>query len=140
VYALKLKQFVFSNEYVNTGIKEIDDEIRGNYPRVRISLQSGSGSFTQDEVLYQGANVEYSTASAYVSEMYANASVDIYFVQGQFVSGNVKGATSNAQWIINVYDSPSMNTVFEDIVDNDRLESASDSIIDFTEQNPFGEV
>jgi len=140
VYALKLKQFVFSNEYINTGVKEIDDQIRGNYPRVRISLQSGSGSFTQDEVLYQGANVEYSTASAYVSEMYANASVDIYFVQGQFVSGNVKGATSNAQWIINVYDSPSMNTVFEDIVDNDRLESASDSIIDFTEQNPFGEV
>jgi hypothetical protein len=33
-----------------------------------------------------------------------------------------------------------MNTVFEDIADNDRLESASDSIIDFTEHNPFGEA
>ena len=140
VYALKLKQFVFSNEYINTGVKEVDDQIRGNYPRVRISLTDGSGRFVQDEVLYQGANTDYSTASAYVSEMYANASVDIYFVQGQFVSGNVKGATSNAEWTIHVYDSPSMNTVFEDIADNDRLESASDSIIDFTEQNPFGEV
>jgi len=140
VYALKLKQFVFSNEYISTGVKEVDDQIRGNYPRVRISLTDGSGTFVQDEILYQGANTDYSTASAYVSEMYANASVDIYFVQGQFVSGNVKGATSNAEWTIHVYDSPSMNTVFEDIADNDRLESASDSIIDFTEQNPFGEV
>lgn len=140
VYALKLKQFVFSNEYINTGNKEIDDQIRGEYPRVRISLTNGSGTFVQDEIIYQGANTDYSTASAYVDIMHPNTSVDIYFVQGQFVSGNVKGETSNAEWTIHVYDSPSMNTVFEDIADNDRLEAASDSIIDFTEHNPFGEV
>jgi len=140
VYALKLKQFVFSNEYINTGVKEIDDNIRSSYPRVRISLQNGSGTFIQDEIIYQGANVDYSTASAYVDVMHPNTSVDIYFVQGQFISGNIKGSTSNSEWTINVYDSPSMNVVFEDIADNDRLESASDSIIDFTEHNPFGEV
>ena len=140
VYALKLKQFVFSNEYINTGIKEIDDQIRGNYPRVRIALQNGSGTFVQDEIIYQGANVEYATASAYVDVMYPNTSVDIYFVEGQFVSGNVKGYSSNADWSIHVYDSPSMNVIFEDLADNDRIEASSDSIIDFTEHNPFGEV
>jgi len=140
VYALKMKQFVFSNEYINTGVPEIDNQIRDSYPRVRISLQDGHGLFVQDEILYQGANVEYATASAYVDRMHPNTSVDIYFVEGQFVSGNVKGYTSNSEWSIHVYDSPSMNVVFEDIVDNDRIEAASDSIIDFTEHNPFGEV
>jgi hypothetical protein len=140
VYALKMKQFVFSNEYINTGVPEIDNQIRDSYPRVRISLTNGSGRFVQDEIIYQGANVQYSTASAYVDRMHPNTSVDIYFVQGQFVSGNVKGETSNSEWTIHVYDSPSMNVVFEDIADNDRIEASSDSIIDFTEHNPFGEV
>jgi hypothetical protein len=140
VYALKMKQFVFSNEYINTGIKEIDDQIRDSYPRVRISLGTGSGTFLQDEIIYQGANVDYATATAYVDRMHPNTSVDIYFVHGQFVSGNVKGQISSSEWVINVYDSPSMNVSFEDIADNDRLEATSDSIIDFTEHNPFGEA
>jgi hypothetical protein len=32
-----------------------------------------------------------------------------------------------------------MNTAFEDIQDNARIERESDSIIDFSEVNPFGE-
>jgi autotransporter-associated beta strand protein len=44
VYALKLKQFVFSNEYIQVGISEIDNQIRDHYPRTRISLISGSGT------------------------------------------------------------------------------------------------
>jgi hypothetical protein len=31
-----------------------------------------------------------------------------------------------------------MNNAFEDIVDNARIESESDAIIDWTETNPFG--
>jgi len=33
-----------------------------------------------------------------------------------------------------------MNNAFEDIIDNARIEGESDSIIDFTETNPFGEA
>jgi hypothetical protein len=36
VYALKLKQLVFSNELISTGIIEIDNQIRDIYPRTRI--------------------------------------------------------------------------------------------------------
>jgi hypothetical protein len=32
-----------------------------------------------------------------------------------------------------------MNNAFEDVVDNARIESEADGIIDFTEHNPFGE-
>jgi hypothetical protein len=62
-------------------------------------------------------------------------------MQGDFVaSANVKGSTSSAQWTVTLAsDAPVQNTAFEDIIDNARIEAASDGIIDFTEVNPFGE-
>jgi hypothetical protein len=36
-------------------------------------------------------------------------------------------------------DSEVGNNIFEDIADNVRLETEGNDIIDFTEQNPFGE-
>ena len=141
VYALKLKQFVFSNEIVETGILEVDEQIRDAYPRTRISLLSGSGNFVKDEIVYQGANLNYATAQAIVHNTTANSFIDIIRVIGNFASGNVRGNTSSSNWIINtVSDTALMNTAFEDIVDNARIESESDGILDFTEHNPFGEA
>ena len=140
VYALKLKQFVFSNEIVETGILEVDEQIRDAYPRTRISLLSGSGNFVEDEIVYQGANLNYATAQAIVHNTTANSFIDIIRVIGNFASGNVRGNTSSSNWIINtVSDTALMNTAFEDIVDNARIQSEADGILDFTEHNPFGE-
>jgi len=139
VYALKLKQYVFSNEIVSTGIKEIDDNIRNYYPRTRVSLTSGTGKFVNDEIIYQGATLSSASAQAIVYDFVPNTHVDIIRVQGSFTSGNVKGNTSSAQWIINtVSDTSTMNTAFEDIIDNARIESEADGIMDWTETNPFG--
>jgi len=141
VYALKMKQFVFSNEVIQTGIAEVDEQIRDAYPRTRITLSSGSGNFVADEIVYQGANLAYATAQAIVYNTTANSSVDIIRVIGNFASGNVRGNTSSANWIINtVSDTATMNTAFEDVVDNSRIESEADGILDFTENNPFGEA
>ena len=139
VYALKLKQFVFSNEIVETGIKEVDDQIRDVYPRTRISLTTGSGTFVNDEVVYQGPNVSYATAQAILYSFTQNTHIDIIRVQGEFLSGNVRGNTSSANWIINtISDTATMNTAFEDDVDNARIQAESDGIMDWTETNPFG--
>ena len=140
VYALKMKQFVFSNEIVETGVREVDEQIRDAYPRTRISLLSGSGNFVEDEIVYQGANLAYATAQAIVHNTTANSFIDIIRVSGSFLSGNVHGNTSSANWIINtVSDTALMNTAFEDVVDNARIQSEADGILDFTEHNPFGE-
>ena len=140
VYALKLKQFVFSNEIIDTGIKEVDEQIRDAYPRTRIALSTGTGKFVNDEIIYQGPNLSFSTAQAVVYDLTPNIHVDVIRVQGNFVSGNVVGNTSGAQWIINtISDTATMNNAFEDVVDNARIEAESDGIIDFTEHNPFGE-
>ena len=141
VYALKMKQFVFSNEIVETGVQEVDEQIKDAYPRTRISLLSGSGNFIADEIVYQGANLNYATAQAIVHNTTANSFIDIIRVIGNFASGNVRGNTSSSNWIINtVSDTATMNTAFEDIVDNARIESEADGILDFTEHNPFGEA
>ena len=141
VYALKLKQYVFSNEVISTGIAEIDDQVRDYYPRTKISLAAGgTGKYINDEIVYQGANLAYATAQAIVHDFTPNTHLDIIRVQGTFASGNVIGNTSNAIWSVNVVDDNAyMNTAFEDIQDNARIESESDSIIDFSEVNPFGE-
>jgi len=142
LYALKLKQFVFSNELIETGVAEIDNDIRDHYPRTKIAISTmHSGKFVNDEIVYQGANLASSTAQAVVWDFVPNSHIDIIRVQGTFASGNVIGNTSSSIATINtVNDSAYMNSAFEDIQDNVRIESESDSIIDFTESNPFGEA
>jgi hypothetical protein len=141
VYALKLKQYVFSNEIIETGIDEIDDNIRNYYPKVRISLGSGSGKFLNDEIVYQGSSLSTATTQALVYDFQPNAYIDVYRIQGNFTtSSNVHGNTSSAQWTVTLAsDAATTNNAFEDIFDNARIEAASDGIIDFTEINPFGE-
>jgi hypothetical protein len=139
VYALKLKQLVFSNELISTGITEIDDQIRDAYPRTRITLTSGNGTFVNDEIVYQGNSLANATAQATVYTFAKNTHIDIIRTQGTFVSGNVRGNVSSANWIIStISDAVTMNTAFEDIVDNARIEAEADGIMDWTETNPFG--
>ena len=142
VYALRLKQYVFSSEIIETGVAEIDNNMRAYYPRTRISLTSGgTGKFVNDEIVYQGSSLATATAQALVLDFVPNTHIDIYRTQGSFISTtNVKGNTSNASWGITlVSDAATQNNAFDDIIDNARIEAASDGIIDFSETNPFGE-
>ncbi len=140
VYALKLKQFVFSNEIIETGFVEIDEQVRDEYPRTRLTLSSGgTGKFVNDEIVYQGTNLANATVTGLVYDFTPNTTIDVYRTIGTFNTGLLKGNTSNAQWTISVVsDTATMNNAFEDIVDNARIESESDAIIDWTETNPFG--
>lgn len=148
VYALKMKQFVFSNELINTGNYLIDDQIRDNYMRTKITLISGTGTFANDEIIYQGTDLANASAQAIVHSFSLNTAtkhVDVIRVNGDFVSGNVIGDSSGAVWTANISsmtnsDLATMNNAFEDIVDNNRIETESDTILDWTERNPFGEA
>jgi hypothetical protein len=141
VYALKMKQYVFSNEIIDTGIKEIDSQIVDYYPKTRLFFSAGGiRSYVNDEIVYQGDSLASANAQAVVHDYMPGQYVEVYRVQGDFVGGNLIGNTSNAIWTINVVsDAATMNSAFEDIFDNARIEASSDGIIDFTEHNPFGE-
>jgi hypothetical protein len=144
VYSLKLKQFVFSNEIIETGIQEIDGQARDEYQRTRIALnQDGTGSFIRDEIIFQSPDDTLANASvqALVHDYRPGIHLDVIRIIGTLNTGNVIGATSNAKWPVNVIsDAPGQDNAFEDIVDNNRIEVESDGIIDFTENNPFGEA
>jgi hypothetical protein len=139
-----MKQFVFSNEVVQTGNAEIDGQIRDEYPRTRLTLQAGgSGSYINDEIVFVSPDATYAnaTAQAIVHNYVTGASVDVYRVRGTFSAGSLRGNTSIAVWTLNTVSvTATMDNAFEDIVDNNRIETESDAIIDFTEHNPFGEA
>ncbi len=144
VYALRMKQFVFSDEIVSTGIADIDDQIIGAYRGTDLIMTvGGSGTFdaANNEVIYQGSNVATSTAQAIARTWTADTrTLDVIRVRGTF-TGNVavKGATSNAIWTLASTDTDTpMTNAFEDLIDNKRLETEADAIIDFSEENPFG--
>jgi hypothetical protein len=144
VYALKCKQFVFSEEYIHTGTEEIDEQIRDAYQRTELSMNvGGTGTYVQDEIVYQGANFNNSTYRATVHSWNPTTrKLDVVMVQGNFVANTtVIGATSNAHWVSATSDDTIFdNNAFEDIVDNTRIQTEANSIIDFSEHNPFGEV
>jgi hypothetical protein len=143
VYAIKLKKFVFSEEIISTGKQEIDDSAFDYYKKTRLSVPvSGTGTFVKGEIVYQGTDLANSTAQAIVHTWNPARHVDVVQVIGSFISGqSLKGDTSNAIWTMDesANDLITTDNPFEDIQDNFVIESEADSIIDFTESNPFGE-
>lgn len=140
LYALKLKQFVFSNEIISTGVEEIDSQIKDNYSRVRLNLENIRGEFIPDELVYQESENDR-IAEAIVHSYTANSHIEVYRVIGEFRSLQITGNTSMAVANVSTSDDMSVfDTVFEDIIDNNRIEIESDEVIDFSEKNPFGEV
>ena len=143
VYGLKLKQYVFSNEIIQVGVSEIDDQIRNYYPRTNVTLSAGgTGQFVNDEIVYQSANtLANATATAIVHDFTPNSQITIFRTIGIFASGGtIRGNTSNATWTISTSDDlVPLDNAFEDIIDNNRIQAEANAIIDFTDTNPFGE-
>ena len=93
----------------------------------------------KEEVELDGNALEL--AQAIVHNYVTGSSVDVYRVRGTFTTGTLRGKTSSAAWGLNtVSDTSTMDNAFEDVIDNNRIETESDAIIDFTEHNPFGEA
>jgi len=149
VYALKLKQLVFSNEVIATGIEEVDEQIRDHYARSRITMlaSTGSGRFANDEIVFQSTDGTLANAAATgIVYSWSNTAggrlLDVYRINGTFANNsNTIGATSGAYYTTGGLPDDTVfdNNIFEDIADNTRIETESDAIIDFSEHNPFGE-
>ena len=145
VYALKLKQFVFSDEIIETGVTEVDEQVFDLYRRTNIPFSDvGSGTYLTGEIVYQGTDLANATAQAIVHtyNLSGNNYIEAIRVQGTFLQNTaIVGATSNASYIMNstIDDMTPFDTQTEDLIDNYDIEFESDDIIDFTEVNPFGE-
>jgi hypothetical protein len=146
VYAIKLKQFVFSDEIIDTGVDEIDVQVFDAYRRTRIPFaDNGQGSFVSGEIIYQGSDLANANAQAIVhsTNLLGNNYIDVIRMNGTFSNGVMLiGATSNARYLMNASEdglAPFDDPLLQDAVDNNTIQGEGFDFIDFTETNPFGE-
>ena len=139
MYEISLETFRYNGELINTGYTEIDVIADNRAQSVDYTMNAGgTGSFSTDEVVYQGASLAAATAKAYVSEWNAvTRTLRLRNIFGAFAANtNVIGASSNATWSLNTGNTQEdASTTFDD---NYRIEQEADNILDWTETNPFG--
>lgn len=144
VYGLRLKQFVFSNEQIQTGVDEVDDQILESYQLTNLIMSAGgTGEFdtANTEIVYQGASLVTATAfgTAHTWDD-SNTTLSIALVNGLFSNtANVTGANSGATWVMASLDTNTpLENQYEELADNKIIETESNQILDFDESNPFG--
>ena len=133
--------YQYSEEQLETGITAIDDIEKEQSAAIDFVMTAGgSGAYAIDEAVYQGASLAEATAKGtVVSWTTATRTLRANDTSGTFVAGaSVYGATSSAVWSLTSYDDQALPTT--PFADNVEFETEADSILDFSESNPFGEV
>ena len=140
-FDLTCELFQYSEEQLDTGIAVIDDIEREQSASIDFVMIAGGGDgFLVDEKVYQGASLATATAQGTaVSWTAETRTLRANDTSGTFVAGQpVIGDTSDAEWTLTSYDDQALPTT--PFADNVEFETEADSILDFSESNPFGEV
>jgi hypothetical protein len=140
IYEMRCELFRYSQESINTGVDEIDHVEHTLGYAIQIDVTTGSGNYYQDERVYQGANLAYSTASADVRDWDpVLKQLQLINIIGEFATNTaIKGATSNANYNISITDTLG-DYLDYDTYDNKIIQTEADAITTFNEHNPFGE-
>lgn len=140
MFGLNIETFKYNGELFNTGIAGIDAVGDNNAYSVEFTMSAGgSGTYSVGEVVYQGASLGSATAKGYITSWdKPTRLLRLRNIKGEFGAGSlVYGTISGAAWTLangNIQENAS--DAYED---NTRIETEADSILDFTETNPFGE-
>jgi hypothetical protein len=142
-YEIELEKFKYSHEIISTGIQDIDDVVTDNSYNMTLSVGIGHGDYNINEIVFQSADGTQANASVVAVVQSWNAPVKqlvVSNIAGEFQDGvYAKGADSTASWTITTFDplNVRLNT---DTYDNNYIEGQANSIIDFSESNPFGNL
>ena len=147
--------FQYSQEELATGITDIDNiEREQGYTIDLIMTTGGSGTFAIDEIIYQGTNesrtfegtvVRWNEEADTVAGILART-LRLNDVSGSLAAVATTGVTSNAVWSLSsTTDSTGKADLDQELptdpnADNLEFEIEADSILDFSENNPFGDV
>ena len=155
VYKLQCELFDYSNEVVNTGIDTIDDFQRLNANGITLLIDGGiNGDFEIGEQIVQTfaggisvnaevINIEYLNAlqrKVTVSNVQTNDGEYHEFAVGSRLVGQTSGASWNAVELYGI-SNPYVDETFPESpqAQNREFEIEANGIIDFSEQNPFGD-
>ena len=150
-YELHLEKFKFSSELLATGVAEIDETATYSSYTIDLELGAGSGTYQKGEIVYQSsANTQANAAAVAIVQnwVYAGANtfaantLSVTNIAGEFIEGSdikIVGATSNAQFLLSSY-NPLKDNVRDDSYDNYIIEQNANSVVNFSETNPFGQI
>lgn len=141
-YELELERFKYSHERIATGITDIDDVVTDNSYTLTLQLGTGTGDYTSQEVVYQSLNNQANASVVAIVQSWDLPSKELTVtnIAGVFADNTkIVGASSNAQYILTTYDPLDVH-VAHDHYDNLYIEQQANSIIDFSETNPFGNL
>lgn len=142
-FELQLEKFKFSHEIIQTGVQEIDDAGTFSSYTIQLNVGDGTGTYQNKEIVYQAVDGTEANATvvAIVQEWNKKANtLNVTNIAGEFVSNrNIIGASSNATYRLVDYDPLKDNQLTESS-DNYIIENQANSIIDFSETNPFGSI
>jgi hypothetical protein len=143
-YELRLEKFKYSQEIVDTGIDDIDHIVNDSAYMIKLNTNAGNGNnYTIHEICYQAADSTQANATAVAVVQTWNAANNTLMVSnisGEFIDGQViVGASSNARHTLISYD-PLLDNSFNETYSNKLLQTEANSIIDFSETNPFGSI
>jgi hypothetical protein len=142
-YELQLEKFKFSHELISTGVQEIDDSATFSSYTIQLNVATGTGTYQNKEIVYQALDSTEANATvvAVVQEWNKKANtLNVTNIAGEFVPNrNIIGASSNASYLLANFD-PLKDNVRDESSDNYIIENQANSIIDFSETNPFGSI
>jgi len=124
-YELRCEMMNFTNEVVNTGNTDVDAVAsRDAYTIALVMNAGGNGTFTIGETAYQGANLASATATGEVYQWTANTrTLLVQQITGTFANvTTVRGANSNAAWVVSNTTPNTAPTIHDPISDNEFLQ------------------
>ena len=140
--------YQYSQEQLETGIADIDNiEKEQGYTIDLVMTAGGSGVFTDDEVIYQGPSLANSTFKGTVVSWNAvTRTLRLNDVSGSLAAVATTGVISGAVWSLSSTTDSTGKADVDQVLptdpnaDNLEFEIEADSILDFSENNPFGDV
>lgn len=148
-YELHLEKFKFSSELIATGVAEIDDSATQATYTIELNLGAGTGNYQYGEIVYQSVNNQANAGAVAIVQTWIRSAntfgantLSVSNIAGEFNQNSplkIIGATSNAQYSLVSYD-PLSDNVEDDTYDNFIIENSANSIVNFSETNPFGSI
>ena len=139
--------FQYSEEQLETGITDIDNiEKEQGYTIDLVMTAGGSGTFTDDEVIYQGTSGSRTFEGTVVSWNAVTRTLRLNDTSGSLAAVATTGVTSGAVWSLSSTTDSTGKADLDQVLptdpnaDNLEFEIEADSILDFSENNPFGDV
>jgi hypothetical protein len=142
-YELEMEKFKYSQEVIDTGVFEIDDAVTQSGYTIDLNMARGANNYTQKEVVFQSNDNTYANATVTATvQHWSNTSntLSVTNINGEFTDNVlIIGVTSNARHRLISFD-PLKDSTRNETYDNQHIFEEANSIIDFSETNPFGPI